>query len=278
MFGEYFMKLAEQSHEVIKAEDGDFIKDGLLHCGRCSQPKQCRVEFMGQIITPMALCKCEVERREKEAEAERQRQRAEQIAKNRTNCFPERQMEEWTFDNDDGANEKLTNMAKRYVAHFDNFCKDGKGLLLYGGVGTGKTYLACMIANALLDKGYPVLVTNFSRILNTLQGNFEHRQDYLDGFNRYSLLVIDDLGVERGTEFAKEQVYNVIDNRCLSVLPMIITTNLSVKKLANETEIGYKRIYDRIIEKCYPVEVAGESRRIKKLIEGKDDMKNILGI
>lgn len=278
MFGEYFIKLAEQSHEVIKAEDGDFIKDGLLHCGRCGTPKQCRVEFEGRIFEPMCLCKCQVERKEKEAEEERQRQRAERIAKNRTNCFPERQMQEWTFDNDDGANEKLTNMAKRYVAHFDNFCKDGKGLLLYGGVGTGKTYLACMIANALLDKGYPVLVTNFSRVLNTLQGNFEHRQDYLDGFNRYSLLVIDDLGVERGTEFAKEQVYNVIDSRCLSGLPMIITTNLSVKKLANETEIGYKRIYDRIIEKCYPVEVAGESRRIKKLIEGKDDMKNILGI
>lgn len=278
MFEEYFMSLAEKSKELIKCEDGDFVKDGLLHCGRCSQPKQCRVEFMGQIITPMCLCKCEAERKEKEAEAERQRQRAERIAKNRTNCFPERQMQEWTFDNDDGANEKLTNMAKRYVAHFDNFCKDGKGLLLYGGVGTGKTYLACMIANALLDKGYPVLVTNFSRILNTLQSNFEHRQDYLDGFNRYSLLVIDDLGVERGTEFAKEQVYNVIDSRCLSGLPMIITTNLSVKKLANETEIGYKRIYDRIIEKCYPVEVTGESRRIKKLIEGKDDMKNILGV
>lgn len=278
MFGEYFMKLAEQSHEVIKAEDGDFIKDGLLHCGRCSQPKQCRVEFMGQIITPMALCKCEVERREKEAEEERQRQRAERIAQNRTICFPERQMQEWTFDNDDGANEKLTNIAKRYVAHFDNFRKDGKGLLLYGGVGTGKTYLACMIANALLDKGYPVLVTNFSRVLNNLQSNFDHKQEYLDGFNRYSLLVIDDLGVERGTEFAKAEVYNVIDSRCLSGLPMIITTNLSVKKLANETEIGYKRIYDRIIEKCYPVEVTGESRRIKKLIEGKDDMKNILGI
>lgn len=278
MFGEYFMKLAEQSHEVIKAEDGDFIKDGLLHCGRCLTPKQTKIEFMGKIIEPMCLCKCEVESREKEAEEERQRQRAERIAKNRTNCFPERQMQEWTFDNDDGANEKLTNMAKRYVARFDSFVKDGKGLLLYGGVGTGKTYLACMIANALLDKGYPCLVTNFSRILNTFQGNFEHRQDYLDGLNRFSLLVIDDLGVERGTEFAKEQVYNVIDSRCLSGLPMIITTNLSVKKLANETEIGYKRIYDRIIEKCYPVEVAGESRRIKKLIEGKDDMKNLLGI
>jgi DNA replication protein DnaC len=278
VFGEYFMKLAEQSHEVIKAEDGDFIKDGLLHCGKCQTAKQTNIEFMGQIVKPMCLCKCEIERKEKEAEEERQRQRAERIAKNRTNCFPERQMEDWTFENDDGANEKLTNMAKRYVAHFDSFVKDGKGLLLYGGVGTGKTYLACMIANALLDKGYPVLVTNFSRILNTLQGNFEHRQDYLDGFNRFSLLVIDDLGVERGTEFAKEQVYNVIDSRCLSGLPMIITTNLSVKKLANEIEIGYKRIYDRIIEKCYPVEVAGESRRIKKLIEGKDDMKNILGI
>ena len=277
MFGQYFTNLEARANEAIKTEDGDFIKDGLLHCGKCGTPKQCRVQILGRIISPKCLCKCEAERIKQEEEAERQKAFAERIKKYRKMGFPESQMESWTFENDDRSNEKLSDMAKRYVDNFKEFYKDGKGLLLYGGVGTGKTYIACMIANALIDKGYPVLVTNFSRILSTLQGTFD-KQEYLDSLNQFKLLVIDDLGIERDTGYAKEQVYNIIDSRYRAGLPMIITTNLTMQKLATETELADKRVYDRIIERCFPVEVAGESRRMKKLINSFDDMKNKLGI
>jgi DNA replication protein DnaC len=86
------------------------------------------------------------------------------------------------------------------------------------------------------------------------------------------------LGIERDTGYAKEQVFNIIDSRYRAGLPMIITTNLTMQKLATEGDLADKRVYDRILERCYPVEVAGESRRMKKLIESRDDMKNILGI
>ena len=277
MFNQYLINLEAKANEVIKTEEGDFIKDGLLHCGKCRTPKQCRVELMGRIISPKCLCKCEVERRAKEKEQEEKQELLERIKKYRKMGFPQSQMEEWTFENDDKGNERLSNMAMRYVNNFDDFYKDGKGLLLYGGVGTGKTYIACMIANALIDKGYPVLVTNFARILSTLQGTFD-KQEYLDSLNQFKLLVIDDLGVERETSYAKEQVYNIIDSRYRAGLPMIITTNLTMQKMATETEITDKRVYDRIIERCFPVEVAGESRRMKKLINSCDDMKKILGI
>lgn len=277
MFKEYVKNLEAKANASIKTEEGDYVQDGLLHCGRCRTPKQCRVEVMGMIISPKTLCKCEVERRNQEEEAIRKREFAERIKKYRKMGFPQSQMEYWTFDNDDKSNEKLTNMAKRYVNHFDAFCKDGKGLLLYGGVGTGKTYIACMIANALIDEGYPVLVTNFARILSTLQGTYD-KQEYLDSLNQFKLLIIDDLGIERDTGYAKEQVFNIIDSRYRAGLPMIITTNLTMQKLAMESELADKRVYDRILERCYPVEVTGESRRMKKLINSRDDMKDLLGI
>jgi DNA replication protein DnaC len=107
-----------------------------------------------------------------------------------------------------------------------------------------------------------------------LQGTFD-KQEYLDSLNRFRLLVIDDLGIERDTGYAKEQVFSIIDSRYRAGLPMIITTNLTMQKLATETELADKRVYDRIIERCYPVEVAGESRRIKKLINSSEEMKNI---
>ena len=277
MFKQYVANLEARANENIKTENGDYVQDGLLHCGKCRTPKQCRVEVMGMTISPKCLCQCEVERRDREAEEAKKKAFAERIKKYRVMGFPQSQMQYWTFDNDDLGNEKLTNMAKRYVSHFDAMYKDGKGLLLHGGVGTGKTYIACMIANALIDKGYPVLVTNFARILSTLQGTFD-KQEYLDSLNKFKLLIIDDLGIERDTGYAKEQVFNIIDSRYRAGLPMIITTNLTMQKLATESELADKRVYDRILERCYPVEVSGESRRMKKLINSREDMKNILGI
>ena len=277
MFTQYLTALEARANGAIKTEEGDYIKDGLLYCGKCHTPKQCKVTAFDKTFYPKCLCECEIEREAKAKEEADKRDLLERIKRYRKMGFPESQMQHWTFENDDQSRPKLTEMAKRYVNHFDTFYKEGKGLLLYGDVGTGKTYIACMIANALIDKGYPVLVTNFARILNTLQGTFE-RQEYLDSLNQFKLLVIDDLGVERDTGFAKEQVFNIIDSRYRAGKPMIITTNLSMQKLATESDLSDKRVYDRIIERCFPVEVSGESRRIKKLINSREEMKDLLGI
>ena len=191
--------------------------------------------------------------------------------------FPDADMMKWNFANDDMENEQITKAMKRYVENFPELKKQGKGLLLYGNVGRGKTYAACEVANALIDKGYSVLVTNFSRILNTLQGSFD-KQEYIDSLNDFSLLVIDDLGIERSTEYAKEQVYNIIDSRYRLGLPMIITTNLSIDKIKNPADIENGRIYDRIIERCFPIEVKGQNRRHKAVRESYSDMKELLGL
>lgn len=92
--------------------------------------------------------------------------------------------------------------------------KEGTGLLIWGDVGTGKSFFAGCIANALLEQSVPVLMTNFARILNRLTGMYsEDRNQFLASLNQYSLLIIDDLGMERKSEFANEQVFNVIDSR-----------------------------------------------------------------
>jgi DNA replication protein DnaC len=132
----------------------------------------------------------------------------------------------WTFANDDGKNEKLTNAMKKYVENFNDFKKDGKGLLLYGTVGTGKSYYSACICNALVEEGYDVLMTNFSRLTNAIQGTFDGKNEYIDSLQRYALLVIDDLGAERSTEYMQQMVFDIVDSRYRSGLPFIITTNL----------------------------------------------------
>lgn len=271
--------IVEQSGNAIRAEQGDYIDEatGLLMCGKCNTPKQTKIELFGKVKTPMCLCKCAVDKRDREEEERRRIEFEARVKRMRRVGFPEEQMQHWTFANDDLANERITKAMQRYVDNFAELRKIGKGLLLYGSIGTGKTYAACEVANALIDKGYPVYVTNFSRVLNTLQGTFD-KQEYIDELNRYQLLVIDDLGIERETAFAKEQVFNVIDARYRAGLPMIITTNLSIESIKHPDNIGDSRIYDRILERCFPVEVTGQSRRRKSVINEYAEMRDLLGL
>ena len=139
---------------------------------------------------------------------------------------------QYTFAQDDQRNPKVSDVCRRYVENWEEMKAQNIGILFYGDVGTGKSFLACAIANALLERLVSVSVTNFPRILNSLQGSFDdERQKRIDRLQHYSLLVIDDLGVERDTSYSVEQVYNVVDTRARSGKPVIITTNLSLKDL-----------------------------------------------
>jgi DNA replication protein DnaC len=270
--------LEARASDVIRAEEGDYIgEDGLLYCHKCNTRKQTEVMLFGSVRRPMCLCKCQAAKKAAEEEEYKRREFEKKVEELRIKGFPKAEMRNWTFSNDDLTNEKLTKAAQKYVENFSELRKSGKGLLLYGNTGTGKTYAACEIANALIDKGYPVLVINFSEILNKLQGTFE-KQEYIDSFDTYQLLVVDDLGIERDTAYAKEQVYNIIDSRYRSGLPMIITTNLTMDKIKNPEDIENLRIYDRILERCFPIEVNGGNRRRKAVRESYDTMKNILGL
>ena len=98
---------------------------------------------------------------------------------------------------------------------------------------------------------------------------YEGKQNYLDSLNEFDLLVIDDLGIERNTEYVNELVYNIIDARYRSGKPMIITTNLKYSDLHNAEDTSKARIYSRIIEMCLPVLVGGEDRRKSKMQDSR---------
>lgn len=151
------------------------------------------------------------------------------------------------------------------------------GYLFWGPVGTGKSYLADCIANALLEKEVTVKMTNFNTILNDLFAA-EDKTEYIRSLNGYELLIIDDLGVERSSEYALENIFSVIDWRYRSGKPLIITTNLPLAQLKQETKIEKKRIYDRILERCIPVKIDGVSRREAMANDNMQTMKNILKI
>lgn len=191
---------------------------GLLCCGKCRTPKQCRVTLFERERLLPCLCQCEQERQRAREAARQEQERLNRIHRLKANALQDKALLAYTFDNDDGHNPAMK-YARRYVEHWQEMKERGQGLLLWGGVGTGKTFAAACIAQALVEQSVPVLMTNFSKILNSLSGMFsEDRNKYFASFNHFSLLVIDDLGIERNSEYALEQVYNVVDSRYLSRL------------------------------------------------------------
>lgn len=252
--------------------------DGLLHCSKCDGKRETIVTFLEKERKVRCICTCQKAALDAEEEERKNQERLKQIERMRRTGFPDSQLVDWTFYNDDGSHPEVMKAARNYVENFSTFKENGKGLLLYGNVGTGKTYVAACIANALVDKGIPALMTNFARIANKLQESFEGRQTYLDDLNKFDLLVIDDLAAERKTEYMQEIIFNVVDARYRSGLPMIITTNLPIETIKNAPNMSDNRIYDRILEKCFPLEVKGKSHRRKNIKDEYKGMKELLGL
>ena len=169
-------------------------------------------------------------------------------------------------------------VTKKYTEGFESTEIVADYVTTAGTVGTGKTFLAACVANALISKGIPCLVTNFARIANEVQGLFEGRQQYYDNLNSFPLLVIDDLSAERKTEYMQEIVFNVIDSRYRANLPLIVTTNLTREELMKPADLTQQRIFSRLFEMCTPIEVSGKDRRQQALREDIGKMKNLLGL
>ena len=184
----------------------------------------------------------------------------------------------WNFSNDDGQNEKITKLALKYVENFKEMLSRGKGLLFFGDVGTGKTFYSACIANALIDRGYPCMITNFSRLVNTISGMYEGKQEYIDKLNRFDLLVIDDLAAERDTEYMSEIVQTIVDSRYRAGLPTIITTNLTADEIKHPADVRKQRTYSRLLEMCVPVKVKGKDRRRQKLKDDYNELNELLGL
>ena len=162
---------------------------------------------------------------------------------------------------------------RNYADNFDRFLKDGNGLLFCGNVGAGKTFYSACIANKLIDDGYSVMFSNFVTMIQRIQGEAFKGLPIMDEIRKCDLLIIDDLGVERDTEFMREHVFNIIDTRYRNGKPIIVSTNLTGEELRKPKDVTSSRIYTRIMERCLPIEFRGPNRR-----KGRNCYKEMLDI
>ena len=256
----------------------DYYKDGVLVCGKCHTNKEKKIQLAGEYVTVRCICKCESEEREriqkqKDYEEEMRRIERLKVASLMDAKLKSATLKTFTQKED---NQKLYTIVKNYVDNFETFYKSNRGLLFWGTVGTGKSYAAACIANELKNRKTPVVMTLFVKVLQVIQDNTENETEFVNRLCAARLLIIDDLGTERNTDYALEKVYNVIDSRYRTGKPLILTTNLNLQDMQMTQDIRYQRIYDRIFEMCHPVMVNGTSWRINQAKERFNETKRLL--
>lgn len=140
------------------------------------------------------------------------------------------------------------------------FSDNRNSLLIFGGYGSGKTHLAAAIANALIDRGIPVLFGTFADHLEKIREEFDKtgQKKYQSMMKNTPMLVLDDLGKEKLTDWAREILFNVINYRYEHKLPFILTTNFNEKQL--DSYIG-GALYSRMCEMCTAVTTSGKDFR-----------------
>jgi len=252
-------------------------EDGLEHCSVCKEPLVVlfpeRLQHVVGLKSHPRWCACQRAEFEGEERERKEREHLHEVEKNTLVCFSERAMKAWNFTNDNGSNPCMS-YAKQYVEHWDEVKKKNIGLLLWGDVGTGKSYMAACIANALLEQEKKVLMTNFSTICNQIFASTD-KNAYIEAVCSYDLLILDDLGSERSSSYMMENVFQVIDRRVCSGKPMIITTNLTVKEMRETQNMDEKRIYDRVLQNCQPICVNGENQRREKSKQNRIELEQI---
>lgn len=263
-----------------KLKDDEYIKDGIIYCAKCNTPREGTVGEGGDTFQYYANCKCQEAEVKKQREAKEREERIEKIENARREAISIPSYRAYRFEADDGKTPKTTQICKNYVQHFAELAKTGQGLLLYGDVGTGKTFLALCIANALIERGYTVQHTSLAEVVKKAQ-DFDSADRHFTRLMQKHLIVLDDLGTERATSFAEEQIYKFIDGCNTHGVALVATTNYPPKELeaaAKDTsDLTRTRIYSRLLEKCYPVKVNDLKRREANAVKNRATMASLLG-
>ena len=185
-----------------------------------------------------------------------------------------------TFDKDNSPNSEASKTMRRYVSKWPEMKEKNLGLILCGNCGTGKTFYASCIANEIRAKyGDKVYISSLPAMVDEMGKNFgENAELLLNKIQKFPLLVIDDLGVERNTAYSYEKAERIINARCRSGKPLIVTTNHDPAKFKDSTDINEQRIFSRISEMCVRYVMAGEDRRKPTGNQKAELAKQLLGI
>ena len=243
--------------------------DGMTYCKKCGESLMLPLHFSGAIAEKLGSvrmvprnCECMRIMFAEQDAAEAKAKQEHEIRERKINGLKSEKYRKSTFDKDDGRNPKIRRMCERYVKKRGDMIDGNYGLAFLGSNGSGKTFWASCIANALIEAGATVLMTTLTKLIQEMNADYgEWREVLMRKVKAVDFLILDDYGAERGTEFSLEQAFEIIDTRYNAGKPLIITANLTEDTLRNPPSMNYARSYSRIVELCPAIiKVEGERR------------------
>lgn len=247
--------------------------EGVLRCCVCHEPRTAYIEVLGKVMP--IVCSCherEIESRKLQERIDAARQKAE------ASSLYDPSYNRFTFTADKSPDSDASKQCRAYVERWDDMRRGNYGLILSGTLGTGKSFYAAAVVNAVRARGVSAMILTTSRLVNALRASRDPLS-VTDELNSFDLVALDDLGAERDTDYAVEQIESFINDRILRSRPMIVTTNLTGKDLTNPPDMRYARIYDRVLVMCpTPIILTGQSRRVDQRKVRAAEMKKIMGV
>jgi len=238
--------------------------ENLINKDRPTEERKCfkhgaytSTNFFGEHWTECS--KCMIERRDAEAKeqiardkkAEVEREQRRWAAKIGSAAIPER-FKDRTLDSyiaQTSGQQKALAFAKEYAKNFDQVIKTGRSAIFVGKPGTGKTHLAIGIALSIMQQQrQPVFVTVqrlIRRVKDSWQTKAETEGEVIDAFASPDLLILDEVGVQFGSEFEKQLLFDVLNERYEKLKPSILLSNIPSEQLADY--LG-ERVTDRLRE------------------------------
>lgn len=219
-----------------------------------------------------------LEQEEKQKEIERQQRLAEEEKRKINELFGNSGMSRRAMNclfrdyEQTPGNEAAFNAFTNYAKNFESVLQEKRnGLFITGDCGVGKSHLAFATANFLIRNGYSVIAMTMIDLLLKLKSSFsgnEHtEEEILQIYGDCDLLIIDDLGKEKSTEWALQMIYSIVDRRYNAYKPIIITTNFNAEELINRLSYSTtalstaQAIVDRLFEICEYKTIEGKSFR-----------------
>lgn len=208
--------------------------------------------FDNKFITVYPACKCKIEQYKKEKDDEEKRKKKDRISR----LFKQSRLGERfidaTFENYyvNRQNNEIYKKMKEFAVNWNENKKNS--VLLFGGAGTGKTYISACIINHLVKQTIATVFVVVPDLLNKIRTCYNKNSDVreesiMHGLEECDLLVLDDLGAEKHTgndDWANERLFSIINNRYLNKKSIIFTSNYDPNEL-------HKRLTSRTMSRIH---------------------------
>lgn len=152
--------------------------------------------------------------------------------------------------------KNVAKIAREYIDQFPEILSRGRSAIFVGNVGTGKTHLACALGIELLHKGHSVAYSTVIGAIDRVKATWfgkdggESEADVMFSLTSPDLLILDEVGVQFGSETERQILFKIFDYRYGDVLPTILISNLPSTKLKDF--LG-ERVSDRLKDDLFGI-------------------------